>query len=443
MSTRQRRKRYVQVGVGGRGWYYTKALVKDLRAECELAGICDNNRGRLELCNRRITGELKGKAVPVYPDTQFDRMIKEQKPDVVVVTSKDSTHDRYLVRAMGLGCDVVVEKPMTIDEKKCQRIIDAANKTKQDIKVTFNCRYMPLMMQVKKILMSGAAGKILSVDLRWMLDVNHGASYFRRWHAQKKNSGGLLLHKATHHLDLVNWFLSANPVEVFAMGARRFYGDKSGTAERLGLKGHAQRCLECKHQKKCRFFFDIKKDQGTNEMYLACEKYDRYVRDRCVFGKHIDIEDTMNLVVSYDSGAFLSYSLNAFLPWEGFHFAFNGTKGRLEFNHIGLPPGGHKSPLSIPGGDFIRLYPHFKPAVNIPPQVGKGSHGGGDDALTKDLFSAHPPKDNLLRAASYSSGAFGILIGAAANKSMRTNKPVKIDQLVHGLPKPKLPPMPG
>ena len=428
--------------MGGRGWCYTRALVKDLNSECELAGICDINRGRLDLCNRRITGELKDRAVPVYPDTQFDRMIREQKPDSVLVTSKDATHDKYVARALTLGCDVVVEKPMTIDEKKCQRIIDAANKTGRDIKVTFNCRYMPPMMQVKELLMSGAIGKILSVDLRWMLDVNHGASYFRRWHAQRKNSGGLLIHKATHHFDLVNWFLSASPAEVFGMGARRFYGDKSGTAERLGLKGHAQRCLECQYQKKCRFYFNINADKLVKEMYTDCEKYDDYIRDRCVFGNHIDIEDSMNLVVRYDSGAFLSYSLNAFAPWEGFHFAFNGTKGRLEFDSIGKPIGGGKKlPSSKPAGEYLRLYPLFKPAVDIPTRFGKGGHGGGDAALMRDLFTKNPPKDKLMRSAGYASGALSVLIGVAGNKSMHTGRPVRINTLVRDLPKPKLPAM--
>ncbi|MDO9541112.1 MAG: Gfo/Idh/MocA family oxidoreductase [Kiritimatiellia bacterium] len=435
----QKRKRYVQVGVGGRSWCYTVALVKDLRAECELVGLCDNNQGRLDLRNREIVGKLKGRPVPVYLDTQFDKMIKEQKPDVVMIASKDSTHDRYIVRAMQLGCDVVTEKPMTIDEKKCQRIVDAANKTKRRIMVTFNCRYMPPMMQVKKLLLSGVIGKILSVDLRWMLDVRHGASYFRRWHAEKRSSGGLLVHKATHHLDLVNWFLSANPVEVYAMGARRFYGAQSDMVGKLGLKGHAQRCRECRYKKKCPFFDDISKDK----MYLPNEKYDGYLPNRCVFGKGIDIEDTMNLVVRYDSGAFLSYSLNAFTPWEGFHFAFNGNKGRIEFDQIGLPIGGGKKlPDLIKPGPHIRLYPHFKPAISIPAKFGEGGHGGGDVALMKDLFLAHPPKDKLLRAASYASGAMSILIGMAANISMRTNKPVRIDRLVRGLPRPKLPPMP-
>jgi predicted dehydrogenase len=399
------RKKYVQVGVGGRSWSYTEAIVKKMRAECELVGICDSNRGRLELRNREIAEQFKSPPVPAYLDSAFDRMIAERKPDAVVVTSRDSTHDKYVVRAMQLGCDVICEKPMTTDEKKCQRIVDAANKTGRRIKVTFNCRYMPPMEQVKELLMGGAVGKILSVDLRWMLDLAHGADYFRRWHAEKKYSGGLLIHKASHHFDLVNWFLSASPVDVFAMGARRYYGAGSGMAEKLGLRRRAVRCLDCPCRKKCNFFFNMRKLPGSKKLYLDNEKYDGYFRDQCVFGKRIDIEDTMNLVVSYDSGALLSYSLNAFTPWEGFHFAFNGTRGRLEFDDIGRPVrGGDKTPASIPIGKFIRVYPHFKPAFSVPARVGHGGHGGGDDAIMRDLFSAHPPKDKLMRAANYASG---------------------------------------
>ncbi|MFA5043071.1 MAG: Gfo/Idh/MocA family oxidoreductase [Kiritimatiellia bacterium] len=439
-----RRKRYVQVGVGSRAWGYTVALVQTMKSTCELAGICDTNRGRMELCNRKIVQDLKGKAVPMFLDTEFDAMIKRLKPDVVMVASVDCSHDRYIVRAMELGCDVVTEKPMTTDEKKCQRIVDAVNRTGRDLKVTFNCRYIPAMVQVKDLLMQGVVGKILSVDVRWILDVSHGADYFRRWHGEIGKSGGLLLHKSTHHLDLVNWFLSANPVEVFAMGGRSFYGAQSGMVKRYGLQGHGERCRTCRRRGKCPFFVDLWKSADAKAMYLNCEKYDGYIRDRCVFHKKVDIMDTMNLVVSYDTGAFLSYSLNAFTPYEGFRYAFNGNKGRLEFEHIGPPmtPQGKALPAKgLPAGMRIRLYPHFKPARSIPIKEGKGGHWGGDERLMADVFGAKSGKDRYLRTADYANGAMSILIGAAANKSMRTGQSVKIASLVKGLPPARLPKM--
>lgn len=433
------KKRYVQVGLGGRSRMYTEAVLCKMADVSELVGICDNNCGRLRLANRWITGELKKKPAPEYPDTAFDRMVKEQHPDVVIVTTRDCFHDKYIVRALALGCNVITEKPMTIDEKKCRRIIDAVKSTGRSVRVTFNYRYSPPRTQVKEILMSGTIGKILSVDFQWLLDTSHGADYFHRWHREKKNSGGLMVHKATHHFDLVNWWLSANPVEVFAMGARRFYGAESGLTKQYKLAGHAERCWHCRHKGKCRFYIDLTKGD-LKEFYLENEKYDGYFRDRCVFGKTMDIEDAMNVIVRYDTGAFMSYSLNAFMPWEGYKIAFNGTRGRLEHDCVetvyisgdGSVPG-----ATIPSGTRTRLYPHFKPARDIPVKMGKGGHGGGDEPLLVDLFSPHPPRDPCLRAADYRSGAMSILVGIAANKSMKTGKPVKINSLVRGVPSPR------
>ncbi len=434
-------KRYAQVGLGARSRMYTQSLLGDMASGAELVGICDSNRGRLQLANRWISDELKSGPVPEYLDTGFDRMVREQRPDVVIVTTRDCFHDKYIVRAMELGCDVVTEKPMTIDEKKCQRIVNTARRTGRSVRVTFNYRYSPPRSQVKEILMSGAIGRVLSVDFHWLLDTSHGADYFRRWHREKKNSGGLMVHKATHHFDLVNWWLSATPQEVFAMGARRFYGAESGMAERYRFTGHAQRCRDCKYIRKCRFAVNLAAVKDLKEFYLDNEKYDGYLRDRCVFGRPMDIEDTMNVVVRYDTGAFMSYSLNAFMPWEGYKIAFNGTKGRLEHDCVEtvyISGDGGVPGAAIPNGTRIRLYPHFKPARDIPVKTGEGGHGGGDSLLLHDLFAKRPARDPLLRAADYSAGAMSILVGIAANKSMKTGKPVKIKGLVRGIPAPRL-----
>lgn len=439
-----KRKRYVQVGVGSRSWSYTTALVKEMKKTCELVGICDTNPGRMELRNQRIVEELSGEAVPTFLDTQFDDMIQQLKPDVVVITTVDATHDDYIIRAMEMGCDVVCEKPMTTDEHKCQRIADAVNRTGRDLKITFNCRYMPAMVQVKEMLMEGVIGNIRSLDVNWILDVDHGASYYRRWHGEMKNSGGLLLHKATHHLDLVNWFLSANPVEVHAMGDRVFYGAGSGMVERYGLQGHGERCLDCPVSKKCPFYLDLNKHDKMKNLYLDCEQFDGYMRDRCIFHPAVDIPDTMNLTVRYDTGAFLSYSLNSFAPYEGFRYSFNGDKGRLEFESLGKPKTPQEKELpaeGLPSGKRIRIYPHFEAARSVPVEEAEGSHGGGDIRLMTDIFGDTSSKDPLLRAAGYVSGAMSNLIGAAANKSMRTGQPVSIDSLVKNLPPANLPKM--
>ena len=238
------RKRYALVGVGSRSSMYRDAIFKTYPEHAQMVGFCDVNEGRLKLAQRKAR-EAANVEVPIYDAKDFDRMIRETKPEVVIVTTKDATHSLYIIRAMELGCDVMTEKPMTTDEHQCRAILSAQQRTGRKIIVTFNYRYSPPRTQVKDLLMSGVIGDVLSVDFHWMLDTFHGADYFRRWHSNKINSGGLMVHKATHHFDLVNWWLSASPMTVQANGKREFYTPQM--AKRLGLKSHHERCFTWKY----------------------------------------------------------------------------------------------------------------------------------------------------------------------------------------------------
>src|SRR4051794_23516048 len=107
--------RYAVVGTGGRSPLFIDPMVTPLKDSNELVALCDTNPGRIEFHNKRLEGELKYHRVPAYDAADFDRMVKETKPDVVIVTTVDAFHHQYIIRAMELGCDAVTEKPMTID----------------------------------------------------------------------------------------------------------------------------------------------------------------------------------------------------------------------------------------------------------------------------------------------------------------------------------------
>lgn len=435
------RKRYAVVGIGGRSQMYLKALTDKYESSCELVAICDRNPGRMShLCSELAEGYQR---LPQYDDATFDRMLKAEKPDAVIVTTMDRFHDHYIVKALDAGCDAITEKPMTIDAKRCRRILDAVERTGRQVQVTFNYRYAPPRSQVKRLLMDGVIGQILSVDFHWMLDTSHGADYFRRWHRSKQNSGGLMVHKATHHFDLVNWWLGTVPVEVYAQGKRAFY--TPDTARRYGLEGHGERCRDCSVTDRCKFFLDLASTSKWRGLYLDQEKYDGYFRDRCVWGEEIDIEDTMAVNVRYKSGVLMSYSLNAFAPWEGYVIAFNGTKGRLEHKTVestyvsgdGRVPGETDTDAS-----YIRVFPHFETPYDVTLDTGKGGHGGGDHRLLDDLLSPNPPVDPLKRSADHRAGAYSILTGVAANRSMATGgETVRVAELAGPIPEPDYPTM--
>ena len=321
------KKRYAHVGLGIRSTMFTDAMVGDFEKHCDLVALCDINQGRMDLCNRRIR-KKNSQPVKTYKAEQFEQMIAEQKPDVVIVTTgPDVTHCHYICKAMELGCDVVTEKPMTVDEASCKKIIDTQKKTGRNIQVTFNYRYSPPRSQVKEMLMDGLIGNVLSVNFTWMLDTLHGADYFRRWHRRLENSGSLLVHKATHHFDLVNWWLDDHPEDVFCRASLRYY--TPANADRMGLQGRSERCLDCAIKDKCKFYLDIA-EGDYKDRYLDCETEDGYIRDKCVFSDEINIWDNMAVNVRYKGGPLLNYMLHAYSPYEGYRIAFNGTKGRLE-----------------------------------------------------------------------------------------------------------------
>lgn len=436
------RRRYAIVGTGSRHAMYRDAIIGQYRDYAELVALCDLNPGRLELSCKAAA--QAGVDVPGYRHTEFVQMIRQRRPHIVIVTTVDATHDRYIVSALENGCDVITEKPLTTTAEKCQRILDVKRKTGRNIRVTFNYRYSPPRTQVKDLLSSGRIGQVLSVDFHWLLNTHHGADYFRRWHSSKQNSGGLMVHKASHHFDLVNWWLSAAPVQVFATGKRQFYTPKM--ARRMGIEGQPRRCKDCQHKDRCGFYLDLAANPSLKALYLDHEHHDGYFRDQCVFRPEIDIEDTMNVIVHYDTSATLSYSLNAFNAWEGYTIAFNGTEGRLEHSIVEqIYISGTEAVQGgiAAGGVSTRFIPLRGPAEVVEPWTGTGSHGGGDKVMLDDIFLPNPPFDKYLRASDERGGAYAALVGIAANTCFKTGQPVRVEQLVTGLSRPDYPSMPS
>jgi predicted dehydrogenase len=433
------RKRYAVVGVGSRSRMYTRAVTGKYRDRNEIVAVCDRNAGRAALAVKRIA--QTGASQPVaYAAADFDRMLRETKPQFVIVTTTDASHDDYIVRALDAGCDVITEKPMTTTAEKAQRILDAVKRSGRHIRVTFNYRYSPPRTQVKDLLMSGEIGDVLSVDFTWLLNTVHGADYFRRWHSNKANSGGLMVHKATHHFDLVNWWLGAQPEQVQAFGSRQFYTPE--TARRMGLQGAHERCLTCPEKAKCSFYFDLAADPGLKELYLDNEKHDGYFRDQCVWRPEINIEDTMTVNVRYDNGVHLNYGLQAYDAWEGYHIAFNGTKGRLEHSIVeSAGVAGANAVQSRSDTVTTRVIPLRGVARDIAPWTGAGGHGGGDDVMLEEIFG-DAPADKYKRVSDERAGAYSCLVGIAANRCFEKGGPVRIADLVTGLTPPVRAPMP-
>ncbi|WP_338041201.1 Gfo/Idh/MocA family oxidoreductase [Microlunatus panaciterrae] len=445
-------KRYAIVGTGSRADMYINALLTTHADVGRPVALCDTNSVRMALYNTKIT-EHGQEAAATYDAADFGRLLDEQRPDGVIVTSPDYTHSDYICAALDRDIDVISEKPMTTTADRIESIVESVRRSKGTLVVTFNYRYSPRNSTLRQLIAEGAIGDVTSMHFEWVLDTSHGADYFRRWHREKSNSGGLLVHKSTHHFDLINWWLDDVPQTVFALGGLRFYGDKNAAERGLGARPLLSRDTDPATDP---FHLDLAADDKLRRLYLDAEHVDGYHRDQDVFAPGITIEDNLSLLVGFRGGPSLSYSLNAHAPWEGYRVGVNGTAGRLELEVIersSVPAAAVRgsnadvAPVVDPSaqpdeatsgdeelrpvGARILLQKHWESAVEVPIPEGAGSHGGGDAMLLDDVFRG-ATEDPLRRAAGYLDGIRSVLVGVSGNQSLATGEPVHLSDF--GLP---------
>jgi predicted dehydrogenase len=412
---------------------FIDAIAGTYQETTELVGLCDVSQARMDWYNRRLATMTGVGPRPAYLADSFDRMIADTRPDTVIVTTVDATHHLYITRAMELGCDVITEKPMTTDAAKMRAIFDVIARTGRLLRVTFNYRYAPAYTAVRGLMMEGVVGRPLCVDFSWLLDTQHGADYFRRWHRERTSSGGLLVHKATHHFDLVNWWIDSRPRDVFALAGLSFYGRANAAARGESYPYARYTGNEAARHDPFALFLD--RSAALRGLYLEAETESGYVRDRNVFGEPITIDDTMTVTARYRNGALLSYCLVAYAPWEGLRVAVTGDRGRLEMDivenvtHLMQDAERTKASKGAFKAARITVHPMFGAAYEVEVPPGEGGHGGADPVMLEQLFSPSPPPDPYHRAASHVDAAASLLVGFAANESIRTERLVHADDL--------------
>ena len=422
-----RKLKICMVGTGVRGTsFWGRRLVENYSDLLEFVGLSDINEGRLQFALDYMRVDC-----PTY--TNFEQMIRENRPDLLIVTTKDSTHHEFIIKGLDMGCDVLTEKPLTIDEDKCQAILDAERRSHKNLIVGFNYRWSPYMTKIKELLANNAIGQVTSVDFHWYLNTYHGASYFRRWHGHREYGGTLWVHKATHHFDLMNWWLDSDPAEVFAYGDLEHYGSNGP------FRG--KNCRDCAHTKDCAFYWDITKDQHMMNLYVNNEQHDGYIRDNCLYRDEINIYDKMSAQIKYANNVLVNYSLTTYSPFEGWRIAFNGTEGRLEawqdipyYEKMEVDQAEmHQLEMDQSGGamEYKPLILHKLWDKHEPIMVGyeRAGHGGGDQRLQDKIFRNPNQPDPLQHAAGSRDGAMSILIGVAARKSIESGRPIRIAEL--------------
>ncbi len=395
-------RRYCLVGCGNRGLaMFGKPLMNDFPGVSELAGIMDAEPQRLEEAKRILGADL-----PTFTD--FDRMLESLRPDGICVATVDSAHADFVIRGLRAGLRVYCEKPLCVSEQECRLIASVAANAQSKCYVTHNARYNPARKAMCEAIRAGKIGQIQHVDFTETLDLSHGADYFRRWHKHKANSGGLMIHKASHHFDFINWVVGSLPSKLRAVGGTYFYGPAGPF--------HGERCSNCNHASECRFFKHLENPEASSHR--------KYPPDSCVFDPSIDTEDYACVMYEYQNGVRVNYNLAAYSSIEGNTVKIQGTEGRIEFQYYYMKRASEADGRGILNSKTsafrLTLYNFLTgKAEELPfPEPKAGEHGGADPALRQHLFGPDWQEQHPEGIAPLEEAVQAVLVGAAANRSI-------------------------
>ena len=430
-------KRYAIAGVSNRAIsMFMSAITGKYSDVAQLVAMLDKDTGRMRNYN-----EKNGLSLPGYLPDEFDQMVRETQPDVIIVTCPDSMHHHYIVEALKRDLEVIVEKPLTIDAEKCAAIAAAAQTSRATVILTFNYRYTPAATRIRELLAQGKVGRIVNVELSWYLNTFHGKSYFQRWHRLRENSGGLSITKACHHFDLVRWWIDQRPTEVLAYGGLNYYGPNGPhNPLRPDQIGDGRTCGSCDVARHCKYYMKWAsleewvrgREEKLDDHLDSTQQYEDYRTDQCIYDPQINIEDTYGALIKYEGGAFLSYSLNASVPYEGFRLAINGTEGRIEYKEL---HGRNILPFSdpVPEQPPILYLPLFGGAERIDVVKLEGDHQGADPVILEELFRGPDPLVPVERRASIDHGIDAVLTGVAVHRSVNEKKMISVKAMLRNI----------
>jgi len=419
------RKRYILAGTGSRGLgMFGKPVTFDdeLKPHAEIVGLHDVSPARMDFVRRQLE---KPGGFPC--STDFDQLASQVEFDGVIVATKDCAHAGVILKGLARGKRVFCEKPVCVDEAQVRAILAAEKASAGEVFVTHNVRYSPGFGKVKEVIDDGLIGDLLFVEYNDYLDRHHGADYFRRWHGVKANSGGLAVHKASHHYDILNYIVGSVAKTMYATGGLSFYG-KNG-------KFRGERCSGCDHADECDFHADVFTHEISVGLYRDAEADSGYLRDGCVFREELTTEDNYHSVFEYENGVRGVYTLVAYCPFEGQRIVFSGTRGRIEFVAIGSAdwaPGTNATPgLAASAGRSLRAYMPGEGIREIEIPKVTGGHGGSDPALRHEFFvKSWQGGERSPQMASLMEGCQAVLMGAAANVSMAEGRVVDVQGLL-------------
>ncbi len=387
------------VGTGQRG----KAFAEHIRSNsyAEITALCDTNRERLYSFARQFS------LSKVKLTTVIDQFLAGNLVDTVIVTVPDRYHKEVAIKSFDAGKHVMIEKPMALTVEDCKDIIRAREKADRVLQVGFVLRYTPFCRKIKQLLDQGRLGQIMSINAAEYLSVSHSASYMRRWHRKKANSGSFIMAKCCHDIDMMNWLTNSLPTHVASFGDNNFF---------LPSKQPATHCSVCPVRNSCPYCFDQEGFDGELVFMTEDDKVNpsKYDFDLCVYNDDKDLVDNQVCILQYANNIRTVFSLQMFHPVETERYiTINGTDGFL---------------TGRIGSNIVKLQDvktgHIE-EFDVSDEMDSSHHAGGDSYFTNEFIDVVRTGEEPV--ANLRDGLAGTVVAVAIEQAREENKVVQIN----------------
>ncbi len=394
-----RRYRIGIIGLGARAESFARQLSAGT-PRAELAGLCDIDADRLqkfcEYCGIRST--------PCF--TKPEEFFARSDMDAVIITTPDFTHRDVALQAVAAKKHFYLEKPMATSVEACRDIVRAARTSGARSMMGFNLRAMSLYRKLKAVVGTGVLGQIVHIEGIEQLSAAHSASFMRRFHRRRSQSGGLLNHKCSHDLDIMQWLIGHQHRlrRVAAFGGTNVFRPE---------KAPARTCRECppaaaggcRYRDRAGFVFPV---SAALPMHKT-QQTETYGGDLCVYNDDKDIVDNMTTIFEWDSGIRGNFNLQLFQA-EGLRV----TKIWGE-NALVESRGGRITVTESASGDV----------QEITPRIAAGGHGGSDPLMLDLFIDALDAPEPSTR--SLEEGLAAAINALKAEEAMLSGRVVEVD----------------
>lgn len=413
------------IGCGSRGHDAYGVPISKKKEQFEIVSVCDTNPIKLQ----QAKDDFRLKDENCFVNDQ--EFFKEKRADILIIATMDQDHVWMSIKALELGYDILLEKPISSSEKELKSLLQAQKKYGKHIMVCHVLRYAPAFVKVKEIIKSGVIGKLVRIESIEQVAYWHQAHSFVRgnWRNDKTTSA-MIMQKCCHDLDLMQYYANSNCDSVFSSGDLTFFKKENQP------EGAADRCKDCKYINTCPYSaeriyverwnkyaqpvnswpYNVVDETRPNTVESLRKAYEEGPYGRCVFACDNNVVDNQMVAMTFSNGVKATLTMTAFTEDMGRIMTFHGTYGEIKFNEAE-----DQIVLSVFGKEKEVMEVSKLISKNVKDSFG---HGGGDVSLLDTLYDT--VSDKCTSETSIERSVESHLMAIAAEKSRKTGKVVKI-----------------